>query len=108
MQGPPNTVRLNMELRLTARERRAFEALSASELRTSGRMATRILVRHLAQRAKSLPAHPIPGSSRARWSVQVRLTPAQRRELGRRAREDGRSLGNLATVLVVQAIRPLV
>ena len=105
MQRPPPTVRLNVELRLTSRERRAFDALCAAELRTPGRMATRIVVRALARRAASLPAYPILRGSRSRWSVQVRLTPAQRRELGRRAREDGRSLGNLVTVVVAQELR---
>lgn len=83
--------------------RRAFEALCTSELRTPGRMATRIVTHHLAQAAKA-SARPIPPGERTPWSLPIRLTSAQRRELEARAHADGRTLSNLVTVLVVQAL----
>jgi hypothetical protein len=75
------TSRLNVMLALTRAERRAFEALCASDLRSPGQMATRIVVAHLAQRAANAASQPIPPGERIPWSLPIRLTAAQRRKL---------------------------
>ena len=94
-------LRLHVDLSLTRAERRAPEARCAAELRTPGRLATRIVVAHLAERPGLPQLHATARGERVRYAVQVRLTPAQRRELEARAAADGRTLSNYVTAVVV-------
>jgi hypothetical protein len=64
---------------------------------------SRIVSQHLARRANPL-AHSIPAGTRPGWSVKLRLTAPERRELERRAAADGRTLSNYVTVLALAAL----
>ena len=101
-----STVRLQVLLRFTRQERKAFETLCASELRTPGAMATSIISDHLTRRARGRSVNPVkaaPGTRRP-WGIQLRVTREQRRELERWANRDGRTLSNYVTTVVVRAL----
>ena len=99
---PPLPPRHHVELRLSADERKQLKAVAAADLRTTENLVTGLVLAALAKtgrvRVQATPAE------RSKYTVHLRLTPKQHRELERRARAEGRLVANLVTAIVVREL----
>ena len=99
---PTQTSRFHAELFLALKEQRQLEAEAAADLRTTGNFVTRLVVAALAwKRPVKLRATP---AKRTRYSVHLRLTAQQHRELKRRAEAEGRMVANYVSAVVVSGL----
>ena len=84
--------RYHVELMLSASERKQLKAAAAADLRTQGNLVTGLVVAALARKTRvRVQAAP---AERSKYTVHIRLTTQQRRELEKRAKAEGRLLAN--------------
>jgi uncharacterized protein (DUF1778 family) len=96
------TVRINADLFLSSEERRQLEAKAAAELRTPSNFVTRAVLAALG-RKRPVKTRTTP-AKRTRYSIKLRLTAQERRELKRRAEAEGRLVTNLVNAIVVREL----
>jgi hypothetical protein len=99
---PAQTIRINVDLFLSPAERRDLEAKAAAQLRAPANYVTQLVLAALGR--KRPPKVSVPPAKRTCYSVKLRLTAQQRRELEKRAKAEGRSLANFVTAVVVSKL----
>ena len=98
-------VRLRSDLNLTQAEIRKLEEQAAADLRSVADFVYRQVIQDM-ERKKSTPGETRarPGDKRSGYPVGLSVSARERRAIQKRAEEEGRSLSNYLTVVVLRAL----
>jgi predicted DNA binding CopG/RHH family protein len=96
------TVRFHADLFLSPEEQRQLEAEAAADLRTPSNLVTQAVLAALGRKRPVKLRASL--AKRTRYSVKLRLSAQQLRELKRRAEAEGRLVANYVNAVVVSRL----